>query len=86
MVLLDRVLHNYDAKLVNTIHDELCIEVPQKYAVNMAKLVKRKMIFAGERSLKKVPIMVDVKIRDCWFKENGADDDENGQQLLLSLE
>lgn len=83
MVILDEVLEQYGAKMVNTIHDELCIEVPSEYAIEVAKLVKRKMIFAGQKFLKKVPVLVDVKIRDCWFKDDGVDDDENGQQLWL---
>ena len=83
MVCLDRVLDKYLARIVNTVHDELCVEVPFNSAVDVAKLVKSKMIFAGERFLKKVPVLVDVKIRDCWFKDDGVDDDENGQQLWL---
>jgi len=83
MVYLDRVLWQYSARMVNTIHDELCIEVPYEYTIEVAKLVKRKMIFAGEKFLKKVPVLVDVKIRDCWFKDDGVEDNENGQQLWL---
>lgn len=83
MVYLDRLLWKYEAKMVNTVHDELCVEVPFESAVDVAQLVKRKMIFAGEQFLNKVPILVDVKIRDCWFKDDGVEDDENGQQLWL---
>jgi DNA polymerase-1 len=83
MVYLDRVLWKYGSKMVNTIHDELCVEVPFEHTITVAKLVKDKMIFAGEKFLKKVPVLVDVKIRDCWFKDDGVEDDENGQQLWL---
>ena len=83
MVYLDKVLYKYEAQMVNTIHDELCIEVPDRYAVDVARLTKRKMIFAGKRFLSKVPVLVDVKIRDCWYKDNGVEDDENHQQFLL---
>jgi len=74
IVYIDRELDNYKAKLVNTIHDELCIEVPTDLSLDLANLVKREMIFAGQMFLKKVPILVDVKIRDCWFKDDGVED------------
>jgi len=83
MVFLDRLFDNYLARMINTVHDELCVEVPCKHTIPMAQLVKRKMIFAGQQYLKKVPILVDVKIRDCWFKDDGVEDTEEGQQLWL---
>jgi len=86
MVFIDRVLYKYNSRIVNTVHDELCVEAPYEYVISVAKLVKRKMIFAGQRFLKKVPTMVEVKIRDYWFKDDGINDDENGQQLILIKE
>ena len=87
IVYLDKVLGDYSSKIVNTVHDELCIETSYQYAVKVANIVRDKMILAGEKFLKKVPTLVDVKIRDCWFKDDGVEDDHNGQQLwLLPLE
>lgn len=87
IVCLDREFDNYRSSIVNTVHDELCVEVPFEYVADVAKLIKSQMIFAGEKFLKRVPTIVDVKIRDCWFKDDGVDDNENGQQLwLLPLE
>ena len=74
IVYIDRFLDKYHSKLVNTIHDELCIEVPSNSVLEVANLVKEEMIFAGQIFLKKVPILVDVKIRDCWFKDDGVED------------
>lgn len=83
IIYLDRTLDEYKSKIVNTVHDEVCVEVPFECAIDVAKLVKNKMILAGEKFLKKVPVLVDVNIRDCWFKDDGVEDDENGQQLWL---
>jgi len=83
MIYLEKYLDKFNAKIVNCIHDELCVEVPFEHAVDVAKLIKKKMIVAGEYYLKQVPVLVEVKIRDCWFKDDDISDDENGQQLQL---
>jgi DNA polymerase I-like protein with 3'-5' exonuclease and polymerase domains len=89
IVLLHYPLLKLGGKVVNTIHDEVCVEVPIDNAVQAARLVKDKMILAGQRYLSRVPIMVEVKIRDCWYKDDfdsgklGIQDDEEGQQLML---
>ncbi len=89
IVLLHRPLMQLGAKTVNTIHDELCVEAPEENTIQVARLVKEKMILAGTRFLHKVPVLVDVKIRDCWYKDDfdsaklGIQDDEDGQQLWL---
>jgi len=71
------------SKFVNTIHDELCVETPTECALEVARTVKEKMIHAGEQYLHKVPVLVDVKIRDCWWASDDVPDDENCQQLWL---
>jgi DNA polymerase I-like protein with 3'-5' exonuclease and polymerase domains len=89
IVLLFYPLRKLGATIVNTIHDEVCVEVPEENTIEAAKLVKEKMILAGQRFLSKVPVLVDVKIRDCWYKDDfdsaklGIQDDEEGQQLML---
>ena len=83
MVLLHNPLTKLDAHIVNCVHDELVVEAPMDKAIQAAKLVKRKMIVAGQKFLSNVPVLVDVKIRDNWWKDDGVEDDENGQQLWL---
>uniref|UniRef100_A0A6M3L6R8 Putative DNA polymerase n=1 Tax=viral metagenome TaxID=1070528 RepID=A0A6M3L6R8_9ZZZZ len=89
IVLLFFPLMKLGATIVNTIHDEICVEVPEANTIEVAKLVKDKMILAGQKYLSKVPVMVDVKIRDCWYKDDfdsaklGIQDDEDGQQMML---
>ncbi len=89
IVILFFPLMRLGATIVNTIHDEICVEVPEEHTIEAAKLVKDKMILAGQKYLNKVPVMVDVKIRDCWYKDDfdsaklGIQDDEEGQQVML---
>jgi len=83
IVLLYFPLLHLASKLVNTIHDELCIETPIEHTVEVARIVKERMIHAGEQFLHKVPVLVDVKIRDSWWASDDIPDDENGQQLWL---
>jgi len=83
MVLLHGPLVMIDSHIVNCVHDELVVEAPLDNAIQAAKLVKHKMIIAGKKFLSNVPILVDVKIRDNWWKDDGVEDDENGQQLWL---
>jgi DNA polymerase I-like protein with 3'-5' exonuclease and polymerase domains len=86
MVLLRNPLSMYNAVIINCIHDEVVVETPDKYVVSVAKIVNNKMIIAGGKFLTKVPILVDVKIRDSWWKDDGVNDDENGQQLVMKLD
>jgi len=83
MVLLYNPLRNFGATMVNCVHDELVVEVPEEHAIEVAHLVRSKMIVAGRKLLTKVPIIVDVKIRDNWWKDDGVGDGIEGQQLLL---
>lgn len=58
----------YDAYLIHTVHDEIVTEAREDIAQEVAKMVEDKMIEAGKRLLKLVPIKVDVHISDCWEK------------------
>lgn len=59
---------NLDASLIHTVHDEIVVEARDDIADNVARLMEKQMIKAGEKLLKKVPIKVDVHISDCWEK------------------
>jgi len=83
IIMLYYPLRQLGGRLVNTIHDELCIEIPTENTFIAANLIKKEMILAGEKFLSKVPVLVDVKIRDCWYAGDEAQDDENCQQLWL---
>jgi DNA polymerase I len=67
-----RLLHNgiasTSAKLVNIVHDEIVVEADANEAENIAKIIEKAMVSAGNEIVKKVPIKVDVKIADEWAK------------------
>ncbi len=89
MVNLYPILEGLHSKIVNTVHDELCTEAPLEHTIEAAMAVKAEMIRAGAKFLHKVPVLVEVKIRDCWYKDDfdsaklGIQDDEEGQQMWL---
>lgn len=58
----------YDAHLIHTVHDEIVTEAREDIAEEVAKMVEEKMIEAGRKLIKLVPIKVDVHISDCWEK------------------
>lgn len=57
-----------DAHLIHTVHDEIVTEARADIADSVAKMVEEKMIEAGRKLVKLVPIKVDVKVADCWEK------------------
>lgn len=57
-----------DAHLIHTVHDEIVTEAREDIAEDVAKMVEEKMIEAGKKLIKLVPIKVDVHISDCWEK------------------
>ncbi len=83
MIMLDEEIAKIDTKMVNIIHDEVVLEVPYDHVIDAAHLLRDKMLAAGRVFLKTVPVLVDVKIRDSWWKDDGVNDDENGQQFTL---
>jgi len=59
---------NIDAKLVNTVHDEIVLECDENVAEESAQIMRDCMIKAGEYYLHKLPIEVEYAISDCWQK------------------
>jgi len=63
-VLLSRIKEDW--LLVNVIHDEIVLEVPEEAANSAAKVLEESMIEGMVRLIPNVPILVDVKISDFW--------------------
>lgn len=61
-------LKEYDATIVNLIHDEIVIEVRDDQAEAVRDIVKRDMVRAGQDYIKSVPVEVDIKIDSVWRK------------------
>ncbi len=57
-----------DAFLVNCVHDELVVETSESDADEVARLVRKEMVSAGEVFLKEVPTVVDVQVARHWAK------------------
>jgi len=57
-----------DAKLINTVHDEIVIECDESIAEEMSGIMRDCMIKAGEHYLHKVPVDVECVISDSWLK------------------
>lgn len=68
MTLLDRALLPYDARIVNSIHDELVIECDAAIAHEILPLVRDKMIEGCRAFLQRVPIEVQAAVTDSWVK------------------
>jgi DNA polymerase-1 len=68
LVFLRERLQGYAARIVNTVHDEIVVEVREDQAEEVCKLVEHEMIRAGQEILKEVPIVADAKIGDYWSK------------------
>ncbi len=68
LVFLRENLKRFDARLVNTVHDEIVVEVREDQAEEVCKLVEHEMIRAAKEVLKEVPIVADAKVGDYWSK------------------
>ena len=66
--LLYNDLKGTSAQLVNVIHDEIVVEAGEEEAPDVAQILEKAMIAAGEEFVTKVPIKVEIKIADDWGK------------------
>lgn len=57
----------WKVKIVNMIHDEYLVECPDELVDEVAEIVKRNMIKAGQPFCKIVPLGVGVKIGKHWL-------------------
>ena len=68
LIFLKEALPRFDARLVNTVHDEIVVEVREDQAEEVCKLVEAEMIRAAKEVLKEVPVVSDAKVGDYWSK------------------
>ena len=57
-----------DVHLVHTVHDEIVVEARKDIVNKVSKIVEDKMIEAGQKLLRRVPVKIDIHISDCWEK------------------
>ena len=61
-------LEEFDARLINSIHDEFVVECAEEIAPEVAERTRAGMVRAGEEILEKVPVEVEVAISPEWRK------------------
>lgn len=68
LVFIHEQLREYDAKLVNTVHDEIVVEARADQAEKVLKIVEAQMVRAAQLVVTAVPIVVDAILADSWSK------------------
>jgi DNA polymerase-1 len=68
LVYLREALQGLDARVVNTVHDEIVVEAAEAIAEEVKHIVETQMIRAGEQILRHVPVVADAAIGDYWKK------------------
>jgi len=68
LVFIYEALKEFDARLVNTVHDEIVVEARADQAEEVKKIVEKEMIRAAELIVTNVPILADAILADTWSK------------------
>jgi DNA polymerase-1 len=68
LVYIRDALRDYDARTVNTVHDEIVVEVRADQAEEVKHIVEAQMVRAGQQILRNVPVVADAGIGDYWKK------------------
>jgi DNA polymerase-1 len=68
LISLRNALKGWEARTVNTVHDEIVVEVRTDQAEEVKHIVEHEMVRAGETILKSVPVVADASLADYWSK------------------
>jgi DNA polymerase-1 len=68
LIYLRNTLKSWDARTVNTVHDEIVVEAREDQAEEVKHLVEDAMVRAGQAILKDVPIVAEAAVADYWSK------------------
>lgn len=63
----DERLHNIKAKLINTVHDEILIEVPEKFSEKASEYLIDDMVTSAKHIIPTVPMSVDTYCVTNWY-------------------
>ena len=66
LCLISRRLEGVDARIVNTLHDEIIVEVRDGIEDQVKAIVKEAMEEALNRIIPEVPFAVEPRIADSW--------------------
>jgi hypothetical protein len=68
LIYLRTALKDWDARTVNTVHDEIVVEARADVAEEVQHIVEDCMVRAGQYILKIVPIVAEASLADYWSK------------------
>jgi DNA polymerase-1 len=68
MTLLDEDLLGTDARIVNSVHDEIVVECEESVAEEVCERVEACMEAAGREYIKSIPVVVDATVAEAWIK------------------
>ncbi|MEO6457623.1 MAG: DNA polymerase [Chloroflexia bacterium] len=68
LIYIREALKDWDARTVNTVHDEIVVEVRVDQAEEVMHIVEREMVRAGNAILNNVPIVAEASLADYWSK------------------
>ena len=66
MILISGYIAHLNAKLLLCIHDEIIVECTKDVSSEVAQLVERGMVEAGEYYVKSVPIIAETQVSSVW--------------------
>ncbi|MFP4456227.1 MAG: DNA polymerase [Clostridia bacterium] len=69
LIYLHEEFDNSSTMLINTVHDEVIVECDENKAESISKIVNNLMVSAGNKYIKKVPVVVDVNIANTWAEK-----------------
>lgn len=69
MISMHRRLKEFGARIISTVHDEVLVSCPPKYANACRTIVESSMLEAGKHL--SVPVLVDVKFGRNWEEAHG---------------
>ncbi|HEY7544340.1 MAG TPA: DNA polymerase [Blastocatellia bacterium] len=68
LALLYDALKQFNAQIVNCVHDEIVVEVDETEAEECAHTVEREMLASAREFIRSVPVSVDATVGDAWLK------------------
>lgn len=68
LIYLRNALKDWDARTVNTVHDEIVVEAREDVAEEVQHIVEECMVRAGQDILKVVPVVAEASLADYWSK------------------
>ena len=82
-IFRDQRLRDIEAKLINTVHDEILIEVPKYYSEKAEELLTDDMVGSAKKLVTNVPMKTDTYNVWAWYLDEYAVTVENEFKKLL---